>query len=1307
MRKLLFLLAALAATAAAPARAAAPDFSTSTLTVTLPPDGRVIADDVVTLIITVTNSGDDTSVGTILTLDVPLGFDYEGDSLTVTSGVTTTTLTDEADDDAGEYATDTTSARARLGVGANGQVGGSLAPGQSVVVRLQARASGAVFGPVPWQGVVRAEGLTGSALRTYPTDGNAAVPGAQATVITVDVCRADSQCPVEAPLCATDLSPRRCVDCATNANCPANKPLCDTAARECKPCGVSPTAACTDGARPACAFSGPLVGQCLECTADDRARCTGDTPLCNTQTGTCVACLSNAECGGATPLCDSTTARCVSCAVDPARACVDSALPACRTTGPLAGRCAQCTTADTRACAPLGFVRCDEAAGACVECLSSADCSGARPFCDLATKACQPCTAAPSACADPARPACNAGGALAGRCTECSSSDASLCVGARPFCNTNSGQCAECRVSSDCPSARPFCDPATRACVGCAQNPSVCTDPVRPACQTSGPLAGACVECSANNATRCIGARPFCDAPQGVCIGCRSNADCGGTTPVCDATSRTCQPCATNPSICSDPTRPACASDGPRAGACVECTSSQSGRCAAPRARCDVGNNVCVGCLGNGDCSEATPYCDPATATCKPCGERPLAACTDPLRPACNTSGGLAGTCTECGPGQTARCTSERPLCRASSGTCVGCLSNTDCTSADAPYCDLVSGTCRPCGAEPARACVDPARPVCQTSGALAGRCTECSASSRQRCVAPFDRCDERSGRCAACVSNADCPPAAPLCDSATLSCRPCSANPGAACSDATRGACNVGGPLAGQCTECTATDTTRCPAERPNCNDAGACVGCNGATDCPPLRPICDPTTRLCRACGAGTGAGCPSDQPVCRTEGPFAGSCGTCSTRDRSRCPANAPLCLESGNRCVACRDDDDCGGLRPTCDPSTNTCVPCTVGGCAEPRRPVCRRTGPLAGSCAECSISDARLCGGAQPACLTELGLCGCSDQDGDRECGESDSGRVCSGPAGLCVGGCSKTPGRNDCPTGWTCQVAPGATVGACLSPVCRADGDCRAPSGRCDVAAGQSGGTCVECLGDTDCGRGLRCATTGPRAKTCVQCTPEHREQCARQGPGAACLQDGTCGCNTDADCGEANHGRYCHPTLRRCLFGCSNASNCPSGYLCTSTSDVIGVCVLPPDGGGFVVPVPDAGAVPPDGSSGDGGAQDGGPRDGGVRDGGADAGPPKRACIPDGGARQCDDQNACTSDKCDTTSKTCKNTPVAIGAPCGKGGICVSAVCTQPKLSGTGCAAAGDDTMGWLASLLLLMAAALCRATRRTKVRS
>ena len=143
---------------------------------------------------------------------------------------------------------------------------------------------------------------------------------------------------------------------------------------------------------------------------------------------------------------------------------------------------------------------------------------------------------------------------------------------------------------------------------------------------------------------------------------------------------------------------------------------------------------------------------------------------------------------------------------------------------------------------------------------------------------------------------------------------------------------------------------------------------------------------------------------------------------------------------------------------------------------------------------------------------------------------------------------------------------------------------------------------------------------------------------------------------------------------------------------------------MLPPDGGGFVLPVLDAGVTQ------DGGARDGGlVRDGGAADGGVkDGGPPKRACVPDGGARQCDDQNPCTTDKCDTGSKTCRNTPVPIGSACGQGGVCVSAVCTSPKLSGTGCSAApeGSDmatAVAWLLASLTLLA--LLRRRRRSRV--
>jgi hypothetical protein len=121
-------------------------------------------------------------------------------------------------------------------------------------------------------------------------------------------------CPATAPVCAATGS---CVECVNNGDCPtAGKAFC--VQNKCQGCNApgataSPPSSggvdggaidggaidagasvgpCT-GAKPVCATTGTIAGQCVGCvTSSD---CDGTTPICNTA-NTCVACTSDTQC---------------------------------------------------------------------------------------------------------------------------------------------------------------------------------------------------------------------------------------------------------------------------------------------------------------------------------------------------------------------------------------------------------------------------------------------------------------------------------------------------------------------------------------------------------------------------------------------------------------------------------------------------------------------------------------------------------------------------------------------------------------------------------------------------------------------------------------------------------------------------------------------------------------------------------------------------------------------------------------------------------------------------------------------------
>ena len=127
------------------------------------------------------------------------------------------------------------------------------------------------------------------------------------------------------------------IPCEGNDDCPDSAaPFCEPASGECVPCEGTddPDMACAslDPSRPVCVES-----SCVQCTAEVSSACTGDTPVCDDATNTCVAatqcqtdsqcsgydcnngrcrvaCTSNQHCDNATHRCDYSTNKCVAAA---------------------------------------------------------------------------------------------------------------------------------------------------------------------------------------------------------------------------------------------------------------------------------------------------------------------------------------------------------------------------------------------------------------------------------------------------------------------------------------------------------------------------------------------------------------------------------------------------------------------------------------------------------------------------------------------------------------------------------------------------------------------------------------------------------------------------------------------------------------------------------------------------------------------------------------------------------------------------------------------------------------------------------
>ena len=729
-----------------------PDFSGTTKTVAdlnAHTGGAILAGDTLQYTIATSNTGFDTAKGVVLTDVLPAGLTFVPGSIRVTSGANTGTKTDATADDQGEYIAAARSVKVRLGTGANGTTGGTMAPNDATTVVFRVTVNSTTLGTVSNQANVNASGNSGALARDYPSDGDSATTGTQTTDVFVEKCTSSSDCSGATPFCLTSASPRVCVACLSSSNCSGTTPICNTTTHACQACASD--AQCP-GSAPACQGS----GACGACSASNIGLCSGTTPICNTAVPTCVQCLSNSHCGGATPVCKTTTKVCVGCLVnadcggatpicDPTfltcRACggdseCGGATPACQPSG----RCGQCSAGNAVACMGATPV-CEVGSGTCVRCVANADCSGTTPICDGGSHTCRAC-GGDGECSG-ATPACQASGA----CAQCSATNATACSGATPVCYTPSATCVPCVSNAQCGGTTPVCNTGTHACRACGGD-GECSG-ATPACQASG----ACAQCSATNATACSGATPVCYTPSATCVPCVSNAQCGGTTPVCNTATHACRGCAGD-GECGGAT-PACQGSG----ACGQCSATNATACGGATPVCFTATATCVSCVSNAQCGGATPICNAATHTCRACGgDSECGGAT----PACQQS----GSCGVCSATNASACSGATPVCFTTTGTCVPCVSNAQC-GGTTPVCNTATHTCRACGGDGE---CGGATPACQGSGA----CGQCSATNASACSGATPVCFAAAGTCVPCLTNAQCGGTTPVCNTATHTCRAC-----------------------------------------------------------------------------------------------------------------------------------------------------------------------------------------------------------------------------------------------------------------------------------------------------------------------------------------------------------------------------------------------------------------------------------------------------------------------------------------------------------------------------------------------------
>jgi uncharacterized repeat protein (TIGR01451 family) len=149
--------------------------------------GNVNPGDQLEYTITVSNTGSDGAINSVVTDAIPASSTYVAGSLQITSGANTGVKTDGAGDDQAEY--NGTSVIIRIGTGATSASGGTLNPGESTIFKfkVQVNAGTANGTVISNQAVDNYNAATlGDAFTSY-SDGDASTAGTQTTNVTVVV----------------------------------------------------------------------------------------------------------------------------------------------------------------------------------------------------------------------------------------------------------------------------------------------------------------------------------------------------------------------------------------------------------------------------------------------------------------------------------------------------------------------------------------------------------------------------------------------------------------------------------------------------------------------------------------------------------------------------------------------------------------------------------------------------------------------------------------------------------------------------------------------------------------------------------------------------------------------------------------------------------------------------------------------------------------------------------------------------------------------------------------------------------------
>ncbi len=428
------------------------------------------------------------------------------------------------------------------------------------------------------------------------------------------------------------------------------------------------------------------------------------------------------------------------------------------------------------------------------------------------------------------------------------------------------------------------------------------------------------------------------------------------------------------------------------------------------------------------------------------------------------------------------------------------CTSNTDCTTAGAPACDLSSGQCVACLVN--ADCVKPATPVCDTSNR---KCVTCLKDGDCASHQNGTRC---AGNNCTCNGDGDCKGAHVWGDKCSTSNKRCSCTGSSACAG------NSNGPACySKYQKCSCTkdgDCTKAPYA--NCSPPYATSTYNNCQKKCAKDADCDSTLK----CLAG-------------------GKCGACA-KDAD-CSAPKKICDMGVARCVACKTTADCTGGK-VCDSASGTCVECQQDSdCAT------NLDGGkcVSGNCSCSSDSDCKSGYAWGDTCDKGYGRCACTASSG---CVGNVNGSTCLTAYKKCS--CAKD---GDCPNkSFSKCMAPynGATYKHCQKP-CASDKDCTsAGAPHCQGSSGK----CRVCTQSSHCAANTFARTCDPASYRCIECLV--KADCAAYSLGNSCVGK-LCSCAKDSDCIKKEVGSKCNAYNNAC--GCTADSHCIGSKKCSGTT--------------------------------------------------------------------------------------------------------------------------------------------------------